>query len=66
MSGKVNTMRALFLISKRVEIVYLKKLETYVGNRLTFKADIVRLNFDVNNSRELIQLKTSHKYTTSN
>lgn len=59
-------MRALLVISKRVEIVYLKKLDTYVGNRLTFKADIVRLNFDVNNSWELIQLKTSHKYTTSN
>lgn len=40
-------MRALLVISKRVEIVYLKKLETYVGNRLTFKADIVRPNFDV-------------------
>lgn len=48
-----------------------KKFRTYVGNRLPFKADIFRLNFDVNSlvklhSGELIQLKISHKYTTSN
>lgn len=64
-------MRAPLLFSKRVEIIYVKKLETYVVNRLTFKADIVRLNFHSNslvklNSGELIQLKISHKYTTSN
>lgn len=58
-------MRALLVISKRVEIAYLKRFYTYVGNKFTFKADIVRLNFDVNSSGEQIQLKASHKYTSN-
>lgn len=67
--GKYNG--SSFSSNKKGENSLSQKLETYVGNRLTFKAHIVRLNFDVSSlvyfhSGELIQFKISHKYTTSN